>query len=154
MSQGSIVSVLSKNYDSRIAASFGQGTGTYYSGYDLSSCMVDGAHAQPGSRLRIVNGERDMFVGPDEAGARASAQRVTGLTSCTGTSCFRSNGSGWAVVKDANVQDLYADHCFMGYGGAYGSQCAGALVDGNYRTGTGVWALPATMDWVKSFTTP
>lgn len=154
LSQGSIISVLSKNTDSRIEASWGQGTGTYYSGYNLGACMTDGTHAQPGSRLRIINGERDMFVGGTESSARASAQRVTGLTSCSGTTCFRDNGSGWAVVKDYQVQDLYADHCFMGYGGGYGSQCTGLFVDGNYRSGSGAWALPATMDWVKSFTRP
>lgn len=152
-SQGSIISVLSRNHDSRVEASFGQGTGTKYSFYDLSACMADGKHAQPGSRLRIVNGERDMYVGPDEAGARASAQRVTGLTSCTGTSCFLSNGSGWAVVKDADVGDRYADHCFMRNGIA-GGQCSGSTTDSRYGSGAGVWALPATMDWLKTFTRP
>lgn len=152
-SQGSIISVLSKNHDARVEASFGQGAGTRYSTYDLGACMLDGNHAQPGNRLRIVNGERDLYVGPDEAGARASAQRVTGLTSCSGTSCFLSNGSGWAVVKDADVSDRYADHCFMRQGTSSG-QCWGTNTDGNYRTGTGLWALPATMDWLKSFTRP
>jgi hypothetical protein len=152
-SQGSVLSVLAKNHDSRVEASFGQGAGTKYSFYDLGACMADGKHAQPGSRLRIINGERDNFVGPDEAGARASAQRVTGLTSCSGTSCFQSNGSGWAVVKDADGQDRYADHCFM-RAGVTGGACSGTQTHGNYRTGGGLWALPATMDWLKSFTRP
>ena len=152
-SQGSVISVLAKNHDSRVAAAFGQGAGTKYSFYDLSACMADGKHAQPGSRLRIINGEHDNFVGPDEAGARASAQRVTGLTSCTGTTCFQSNGSGWAIVKDADVGDRFADHCFMRAGSST-SNCSGSQTDGNYRTGTGPWALPATMDWLKSFTRP
>jgi hypothetical protein len=155
LSQGSIISVLSKNHDSRIRASMGQGSGsTYTAAYNLESCMANGKHTQPGDRLRIINGERDMFVGGTEAVARSQAQLVTGV-SCTGaTECFRANGSGWAVVKDYQVNDLYADHCFMGLG-TYGAQCTGVLaVDTNYQYGSGKWALPATMDWLKSFVTP
>jgi len=157
LSQGSIISVLSRDYDSRIRASMGQGTGsTYTAAYNLQSCMANGKHAQPGSNLRIINGERDMFVGGTEAIARSQAELVTGIT-CSGlspTSCIKSDGSGWAIVKDANVLDLYADHCFMGLG-TYGAQCTGVLaVDTNYQYGSGVWALPATMTWLKSRVTP
>lgn len=155
LSQGSIISVLSKNYDSRIRASMGQGTGsTYTVAYNLESCMANGKHAQPGNRLRIINGERDMFVGGTEAIARSQAELVTGIK-CTGaTQCLQSNGSGWVVVKDYQVNDLYADHCFMGLG-TYGAQCTGVLaVDTNYQYGSGAWALPATTTWLKSFVTP
>lgn len=157
LSQGSIISVLSKDYDSRVRASMGQGAGsTYTVAYNLQSCMANGKHKQPGDRLRIVNGERDMFVGGTESVARSQAELVTGLK-CSGlspTECFRSNGSGWAVVKDYQVLDLYADHCFMGLG-TYGAQCTGILaVDANYQYGSAAWALPATMNWLKSFVTP
>ena len=154
LSQGSIISVLSRNFDSRIRASMGQGTGsTYTVAYNLESCMANGKHTQPGDRLRIINGERDMFVGGTEAIARSQATLVTGR-SCTGaTECFGSNGSGWAIVKDYQVLDLYADHCFMGLG-TYGAQCTGLPVDSNYQYGSGAWALPATTNWLKSFVTP
>lgn len=155
LSQGSIISVLSRNYDSRIKASMGQGTGsTYTAAYNLESCMADGKHTQTGDRLRIVNGERDMFVGGTEAVARSQAELVTGLK-CTGKqSCFRSNGSGWYVVKDAEVADLNADHCFMGNLGTVGVQCSGILaVDPYYKSGTNQWGIKATMDWLKTFVT-
>jgi hypothetical protein len=151
LSQGSIISVLSRNYDARVRASFGQGTGTTYATYNLESCMADGKHTQKGDRIRIINGERDMFVGGSESIARSQAQIVTGL-SCPGQqSCFRSNGSGWYVVKDSQVYDLYADHCFMGYGGLYGNQCLGALVDPGYQYGNQPWQLNPTLDWLKTF---
>jgi hypothetical protein len=155
LSQGSIISVLSRNYDSRIRASMGQGTGTYYSGYNLAACMNNGGHTQPGSRLRIINGERDMFVGGTQTTAANSAAAVTGISCGIGAqSCFQSNGSGWYIVKDVQTVDLYADHCFMGLG-TYGAQCTGvAAVDPYYQSGTGAWALPATMDWLKTFVTP
>jgi len=157
LSQGSIISVLSKDHDARVQASMGQGTGTTYTAaYNLASCMANGKHAQPGSRLRIINGERDMFVGGTVATARNSAVTVTGIScSSTSTSCFQSNGAGWYVVQNTEVADLYADHCFMGYGGNdYIAQCSGALVDPYYQNGSGAWALPATITWLKGFVTP
>lgn len=155
LSQGSIISVLSRNFDSRIRASMGQGTGsTYTVAYNLESCMANGKHTQPGDRLRIINGERDMFVGGTESIARSQATLVTGRSCPFATECFGSNGSGWAVVKDYQVNDLYADHCFMGLG-TYGTQCTGILaVDTNYQYGSAAWALPATTNWLKSFVTP
>lgn len=152
LSQGSIISVLSKNTDARVRASFGQGTGsTYTVAYNLESCMADGKHKQTGDRIRIVNGERDMFVGGTESVARSQAELVTGLK-CTGKqSCFRSNGSGWYIVKDAQVYDLNADHCFMGYGGVIGVQCSGLLVDPGYQYGSEPWQVKATIAWLKTF---
>jgi len=83
--------------------------------------------------------------------SRSQAQLVTGLTCSGQQSCFRSNGSGWYIVKDTEVQDLYADHCFMGYGGLYGTQCSGLLVDSGYQNGAAAWQLNATLNWLKTF---
>lgn len=156
LSQGSIISVLSKNYDSRIRASMGQGTGaTYTAAYNLSSCMANGSHAQSGDRIRIINGEQDMFVGGTVYSAAASGQLVTGTTCAAGTTnCLRANGSGYYVVRNSEVADLAADHCFMGYGGVVGVQCSGQLVDPYYQSGSGAWGLTATTNWLASWATP
>jgi hypothetical protein len=157
LSQGSVISVLAKNFDSRVRASMAQGNGaTYTAAYNLSSCMANGSHAQPGNRIRVINGELDMFVGGSVATAGASGKLVTGANCASGTqNCLQADGSGWYVVKGTQVLDGYADHCFMGYGGNdYISQCSGTLVDSNYQNGTGPWALPATITWLKSFVTP
>ncbi|EKU26120.1 hypothetical protein [Xanthomonas graminis] len=155
MSQGSIISVLSHDYDNRIVASFGQGTGaTYTPYYNLSACIADGNHSQSADRLRIIDGEHDMFVGGSESIARSQATLVTGLN-CEGSqSCFRPNGSGWYIVKDSEVQDMYADHCFIEYGGMAGTQCSGALIDYGYLYGNAAWELNPTLDWLKRFVTP
>ncbi|ADX44151.1 hypothetical protein Acav_0225 [Paracidovorax avenae ATCC 19860] len=155
LSQGSIISVLAHDYDSRVVASFGQGTGaTYTPYYNLGSCIANGNHSLPGDRLRIINGERDMFVGGNESIARDSATLVTGLACPGAQSCGGRNGSGWYIVKDSEVQDGYADHCFMGYGGYYGTQCTGLLVDSGYLYGNNGWELNPTLDWLKSFVQP
>lgn len=156
LSQGSIISVLSRNHDSRVRASMGQGTGTTYTAaYNLESCMANGKHAQPGDRIRIINGERDMFVGGTEYIARSQAELVTGLRCAGQQSCFRNNGSGWYIVKDLQVADLNADHCFMGNLGVPGVQCSGILgVDPYYQYGNNQWGIRTTMDWLKTFVTP
>jgi len=156
LSQGSIISVLSRNFDSRIRASMGQGAGaTYTAAYNLASCVADGKHAQPGDRLRIINGEADLFVGGTQAKAAASGALVTGVNCGPGVqSCLQPNGSGYYVVKNNQVLDGQADHCFMGYGGVVGVQCSGLLVDANYQYGSGAWALNPTINWLKSFVTP
>jgi hypothetical protein len=94
LSQGSIVSVLSRNYDSRVRASMGQGAGNYYSGYDLSSCMNDGKHTQTSDRIRLINGQQDTFVGPDAATVRKTNEATTRfvkITSSAGSGRFCTN---------------------------------------------------------------
>lgn len=86
--------------------------------------------------------------------ARPQATQVTRLN-CTGKqSCFRTNGSGWYIVKDAEVADLNADHCFMVYLGVVGVQHSGASVDPYYKSGSNQWGVNATMDWLKTFVSP
>jgi hypothetical protein len=152
LSQGSIVSVLSRNYDSRVVASMGQGSGNKYSIYDLSSCMNNGRHTQTSDRIRLINGEKDVFVGPDAATVRKANEATTGL-SCgsTANSCFRANGSGWYIVKNNEVQDGSADHCFM----LNGDGCSGSSpTDAGYKSGSAAWQLDATLNWLKSYTKP
>ncbi len=151
LSQGSIISVLARNYDSRIRASYGQGTGTNYSIYNLSSCMNNGGHTQAADRIRIVNGESDTFVGPTASNVRTASQAITGL-SCgsSALSCFRSNGSGWYIVKAAEVQDGSADHCYMLVGGC----TTPSGIDSGFKTGSAAWQMNANQNWLKSFVTP
>jgi hypothetical protein len=153
LSQGSIISVLSGNYDQRIRASFGQGAGaTYTIAYNLASCVDNGRHTTPGDRIRIINGEGDMFVGGTAAVARQNASRITGNSCGLSNSCFRSNGSGYYVVQHFEVLDLFADHCFMGYGGTAALQCAGLPVDANYQFGNNQWGVKASVNFLKGFT--
>lgn len=151
LSQGSVVSVLSRNYDSRIVASYGQGTGNKYSIYDLSSCMNNGKHTQAADRIRLVNGESDTFVGPTASNVRTANQAITGL-SCgsSALSCFRTNGSGWYIVKAAEVNDGAADHCYMLVGGC----TTPSGLDTGFKTGSAAWQMEANQNWLKSFVTP
>lgn len=151
LSQGSVMSVLARNYDSRILASYGQGAGNKYSIYDLTSCMNNGKHTQAADRIRLVNGESDTFVGPTASNVRTANQAITGL-SCgsSALSCFRTNGSGWYIVKAAEVSDGSADHCYMLVGGC----TSPSGLDAGFKTGSAAWQMEANQNWLKSFVAP
>lgn len=152
-SQGSVVAVISANYNPRIEAVYAMGTTSRFStGQDLSACMIDGKHALPSARLRAVNGEYDQFAGVYPSGVRREVELVTGKTcGATANDCLGADGSGSIVVQGAQVQDGYADHCYMRMGG-----CSNATdpADATWSTGTESWQLAANLDWLKTFVTP
>jgi hypothetical protein len=148
-SQGSILGILSKNYDSRVQAAYGLGAGVQYSTYDLRACVANGKRTLSSDRLRAVNGEADSFMGGTESSVRGQLQELTGR-SCTSTSCFASNGSGWYIVKHAEASDGNADHCYMrATGGCSGSQSS---LDQKWLNGTYDWSLDPNMAWLTQFT--
>lgn len=151
-SQGSILAILSKNYDSRVQAGFGMGSNVQYSTYDLRACAADGNRTLPSDCLRAINGELDNFSGGTAAAARSQLQALTGLNCGTAAySCFNSNNSGWLIVKNSQVADRSADHCYMrATGDCLGSQ--GSL-DKGWQGSTVDWQLNANLQWLTRFTT-
>jgi hypothetical protein len=148
-SQGSILAILSKNHDARVQAAYGLGAGVQYSTYDLRACVANGKRTLTSDRLRAVNGEADGFLGGAESAVRGQLQELTGR-SCTSASCLASNGSGWYIVKHAEVSDGNADHCYMrASGGCSGSQ--GSL-DQKWLNGTYDWSVDPNMQWLTAFT--
>jgi hypothetical protein len=149
-SQGSVMSILAKNYDSRVEAAYALGAGVQYSFYDLRSCLADGKRALPSSRLRVVNGEVDGFMGWNAFWVRGQLQELTGLKcSFSSYSCFQGNGSGWYMVKGAEVSDGSADHCFMRIGG-----CSGTKLDPKWDLGSAAWSVNTNLAWLTNFTLP
>lgn len=142
-SQGSILSVLAHDYDTRVRAVYGMGAGVKYANFDLRSCVADGNRSLPSTRLRAVNGEQDGFLGGDSTSVQAQLEELTGLT-CGGdsVSCFRPKRSGWDIVLDGEVADGTADHCYMNDGG-----CFNAL-DPGWENGSDSWALQQNLDWL------
>jgi hypothetical protein len=146
-SQGSVLATLARNFDTRVRAVYGQGIGVQYNAVDLRACMLDGAHTLPADRLRAVSGEVDAFLGGSASAVQGQQQELTGLTCAPGTtSCVRANGSGWRLVRNTEVSDGAADHCYM-----HNSKCAGAL-DTGWNTGPGEWGLNYNLDWLTGFT--
>jgi dienelactone hydrolase len=150
-SQGSILAILAKNHDARVQAAYGLGAGVQYSTYDLRACVANGKRTLTSDRLRAVNGEADGFMGGAESSVRGQLQELTGR-SCTSTSCFASNGSGWYIVKHAEVSDGNADHCYMrATSGCSGSQNS---LDQKWLNGTYDWSADPNLQWLTGFTQP
>ncbi|MGE5452666.1 MAG: hypothetical protein ACM3VZ_12605 [Acidobacteriota bacterium] len=151
-SQGSVLALLAKNFDARVQAAYGMGMSNVYATYDLSSCVSNGNRTLKSDRLRAVDGELDNFAGGNQSAVQKSLQNVTGQNCGAGSySCTSSNGSGWIIVKNSQVKDGSADHCFMrASGDCFGSQ--GSL-DSGWQSGTANWELDANLQWLTNFTT-
>ncbi|GAB4557665.1 MAG: hypothetical protein IV105_01260 [Rhizobacter sp.] len=152
-SQGSVIAINAKNYDSRVRAAYGMGAHNLYSVYSLSSCMNNGNHTLASTNIRIVNGDNDTFPGGTASTVRASSQSVTGK-SCGSTAyqCLNTNGSGWIMVKGSQLSDGSADHCYQrALGGCLSSE---DLLDSGWRNGADNWGLKANLTWLAGFATP
>lgn len=150
-SQGSIMAILAKNYDSRVQAAYGMGAGVQYSSYDLRSCVANGNRVLHSDRLRAVNGEQDIFNGGTASAVRSQLQELTGMNCGSNAyGCLGTNNNGWLIVRNSQVGDLYADHCYMRRsGGCYGSQNS---LDSGWQSGTQSWQLDANLQWLTNFT--
>lgn len=152
-SQGSILATLAKNTDTRVQAAWGMGELASYGVIGVTGCIGNGKRKLPASRLRIVNGEKDQYAGGTAAAVRTSSTGVTGKAcASTANTCLNANGSGWILLRNYQVRDKSADHCYQRASG----DCSGnpGLVDANWKSGTANWALPASLNWLKTFTTP
>jgi hypothetical protein len=148
-SQGSVIATLAKNFEPRVQAAYAIGAHNSYSFFNLTSCMNNGNHAISNTRLRVVNGEVDTFGGGNQNAVRTKAQGVTGLNcGSTATSCLQSNGSGWILVLNNQVQDGSADHCYMRQGGCVNTN----NLDPGWQNGADPWELNANLDWLTQFT--
>lgn len=151
-SQGSVLALLAKNFDARVQAAYGMGMSNIYATYDLSSCVSNGNRTLMSDRLRAVDGELDNFAGGSQPAVQNTLQNVTGQTCKSGSyNCTTSNGSGWIIVKNSQVQDGSADHCYMrAWGDCLGSQNS---LDSGWQSGTASWELNANLQWLTNFTT-
>lgn len=151
-SQGAVMATLAKNFDAGVQAAWGMGDGVIYSTFNLTSCMDNGTHALASDHLRAVDGQADQFLGPTESGVRSQLQSLTGFNCGTSaTSCLQSNGSGWIIVLNGQVQSGNADHCYMRTNGCFSSEKTN---DPNWLNGSDPWELNANLNWLTTFVQP
>ncbi len=131
-SQGGAMALFGYNYTSRIAAAHVWGTGK-----DVPITM-------PRDRIRVIAGETDR-----ENKTPVDLNSMTGLNCTDQWECFLgSNGSGWRRVRNTEVQDRDADHCFTNNGG-----CLASALDVNTLNASRNWSYPANVTWLKRFVT-
>lgn len=150
-SQGSVMALLAKNYDTRVQAAYGMGLSDVYSFYNLKACVDDGNRALPSSRLRAVNGESSGFSGGNQSAVQDTLQRVTGAKCKPGSyACLnKQDNSGWVIVKNSEVQDLVADHCYMRVGGCGLNQ---NWLDSGWENGSNSWEMDPNLQWLTNYT--
>lgn len=152
-SQGAVAAVLAKNTDKRVKAAYGMGALASYGTFNLSSCMNNRKHSLASKNLRIVNGEKDEFGGGAASSVRILSEAVTGKK-CgnSATSCLNTNGSGWVMVRNSQVRDKAADHCYQ----RASKGCAGNpdVVDSVWKSGKASWTLRSNLNWLQKFAKP
>jgi hypothetical protein len=148
-SQGAVMATLAANFNSQVQAAWGMGDGVSYSFFNLNACMANGNRTLPSSRLRAVDGQADQFIGPQEATVRSHLQTLTGFNcGSSATSCLQSNGSGWIIVTNNEVQSGNADHCYMRTNGCLSSETTN---DPGWLNGPAPWELNANLNWLAGF---
>jgi hypothetical protein len=151
-SQGSVIAINARNFDSRVRAAYGMGSHTLYTTYVMNSCMTPGNYTIAKDKVRIVNGQSDIFPGGTATVVRSSSESVAGV-SCglLAYECLSANGSGWIMIRDSAVGDGSADHCYQRVGGCLGLQ---SVTDSTWRSGSTNWGLKANLTWLAGFATP
>ena len=98
----------------------------------------------PRDRIRVIAGETDR-----ENKTPADLNLMTDLNCADQWECFIGpNGSGWRRVRNTEVQDQDADHCFTINGG-----CLASALDVNTLNASMNWSYPANVTWLKGFVT-
>lgn len=144
MSQGSQLGVIAANYDNRIRAVWTQGV-AMSSQEPLDSCLSASTRVLPANRLRVINGEHDVYM-PDSSAAEAMT-----LAHCDHgvANCLRADGSGWYRVQDNEVTSGYARHVFFMNGFLSGVPDPRWLPPNQFE-----WSIPRNLAWLSSFVTP
>jgi hypothetical protein len=176
-SQGSMMALLAHDYDPRVRAALGLGSGVRVAalGLDLSGCLASPEQVPGSTRaladdaIRIVDGENDGVFGA--LPPLSDQLRQITNASCVGGDCLREDGSGHYLVTGGELGNpafvssddtTGARHCYMQVRNQCGSDPARVLEDGTQVNVTDLdWlhgAAPFTADsnlaWLKSKTDP
>jgi hypothetical protein len=151
ISQGGAMAILAKNYAANVKATLALSiSDTRRLGEGMLSfgaCLDKPYTAIPANRLTIVNGISDTLVG-----GQSPLMRVAGLY-CPERSyqCWNTSmsGAGWYIVRDSQVIDGVADHCYVLKGGCL----LGRAIDDNWLTDVDDWEMKPNLDWLATFGT-
>lgn len=150
-SQGANLSSMAANYGANMKAAYLIGNGDRAGGfYNLSSCLDKSHLTFASSQLREVNGEKDQFFGSSQSGVQTQLQNVTGKSCASGTyNCLSADGAGWYIVRNSEVSDGSADHCYYYNNGS--STCGSfSGMDPGWNTGSLTWQKIQDLAWLAS----
>lgn len=109
----------------------------------------------PKDKIRAIAGENEDDLGT----VPADLNKTTGMNCKDGQwECLGSEGNGWIRVKNEEVEDEDADHCFTVDEGdhPWGSCFANepSRPDDKTMNASVKWSYPATVTRLKRFVTP
>jgi hypothetical protein len=153
ISQGAAMALLAKNYAPAVRAVYAMSIGDFNSqggGINLAPCLDDNVTAISSDRVTVVNGESDNFFQ-----GQAPIMGVSGITCPPGTfQCWSPTGSGagWYIVKNSQVADGVADHCYPIFA-IFGYCTSPLIVDPYWYLYRYNWSMAPNLDWLATLGT-
>jgi hypothetical protein len=135
-SQGALMAHAASQFEPRVRAVWATG----YSG---------GSYPLPSNRLRVVNGENDQMNGTWDTAKKAAGYSTSECPNNGGSECFRSDGSGFAIVRKADCVTSTADHCWFDRRSC-GDNAISLEPNWTNAASTKTFALGANADWVAA----
>lgn len=155
VSQGAGLAILASNYAPDVRAAWAMAIGVRINGIPLD-CLRPANRALPKNRLRATTGERDNFFGNFPSFVRSQQKDLTGYNCGNWNECWDAQtGAGYDVVQGVELEDGYADHCFMRDGGCSDPPAGtppSVFMDEGFWTGQLSHSLNPGLAWLQSFT--
>ena len=158
-SQGAAIALIAKNYEPSVKALWAIGLSGYiYRNYDVPSDSFApplGTRALPNDKLVINMGEASNIFSKKLAAADLpSLKQMTGNDCGNEFDCIQANGSGYYVIKNAEIKDGVADHCYwlMVNKWSTGMSCTKApkeLDPGFQPPTTTKWSMLTNLNWLR-----
>jgi hypothetical protein len=173
-SLGGALSVRAKNFEPRVRAIFTTGTAASPGKApflpDTRTCINPGPLDGGSTNRALRNREWRLYAGETEftVNNRINRNASTGTSCLEGEfNCLRPDGSGWFQVRDSEVPDLIADHCYTSNGnGAFPAgpgvgifigedpdvvqSCGSPQVNSTFLNEQRIWSVGPTIDFLTS----
>lgn len=151
-SQGANLSALARNYEPRVVGALLLGHGHRAARFmDTTPCQAAASTVLEPGQTRSITGEADGFFGDTLEGVRKQLEVVSGRSCPGAVDCLQPDGSGWYIVRNTQVRDGGADHCFFfDHADGYCAKFKG--LDANWSEGKEPWSLAPSLDWLASKT--
>lgn len=149
-SQGANLASLAANHDARVKGAYLLGHGHKAGNHmEVKPCMEASATKIDSRDVRSINGEHDGFFGVEVNKVRKQLELVSGLSCAEHTSCGEPQGGGWYIVRDGQLTDHSADHCyFLHEADGYCRNFKG--LDATWERGNEPWSMAYNLDWLAS----
>jgi hypothetical protein len=160
-SQGGAIATIAKNYSPKVKAVWAIGVSAYI--YPSKKIPTDAFAAPHGIRV-LPNNKLVMNMGQASSLSTKnlipedlpSLKKFTGVDCGTGFDCLQTNGAGYYVVKNSEIKDGTADHCYWlmvnkTFPNALSCTTSPTEFDPGFQPpATTKWSMIRNLDWLRS----